>query len=261
MNRIFKEALHDFLPSIRNKNSANLIILDQFGVSEVTPEVVESLSQCSATDIIFFISSSYIRRFHETPEIRSKFDISSNDMKNLDYSSIHRFICSYFNEKIENDEYYLVPFSIKKGSNIYGIIFGSGNLLGLEKFLKVCWELDKSTGEANFNIDGDFAWNGSPSLFEEFNEVNKISFFGNELKEFITANSPDNRALYKFLLVKGFLAKHVREILKPIREDGLLKVASLDSSISTPVRSNAYYLSNKDYKQSPKVKFTIQETK
>ena len=53
----FQNSLQQHLPSIVARKSANLIIMDQRGVKEVTPEVIRQLAECSATDILFFISS------------------------------------------------------------------------------------------------------------------------------------------------------------------------------------------------------------
>ena len=66
----------NILPRMQAPGSANLVFMDQFGIKEVTPEVVSKLAKCSRTDILFFISSSMMNRFIETPEIGSKFDIS-----------------------------------------------------------------------------------------------------------------------------------------------------------------------------------------
>ncbi|HUF48090.1 MAG TPA: three-Cys-motif partner protein TcmP [Vicinamibacterales bacterium] len=52
-------------------------------------------------------------------------------------------------------DYFLAPFSIKKNANIYGLIFGSGHPLGMDKFLQVAWKKDEIAGEADFDILGD----------------------------------------------------------------------------------------------------------
>jgi len=92
----FAEALPQFLPEMRATGHANLVLMDQFGVKEVTPEVVNQLLSCGSTDIIFFISSSFIRRFIETPEIRARFDLDPTRTKNVEYRTIHRYICDYY---------------------------------------------------------------------------------------------------------------------------------------------------------------------
>ena len=79
-------------------------------------------------------------------------------------------------------EYFLAPFSIKKPSGIYGLIFGTNHTLGIEKFLRVCWKHDKLTGEANFDIDNEKINVNKPSLFSEFNISTKRQMFDESLK-------------------------------------------------------------------------------
>lgn len=94
----FQEALPNHISNMNEPWNANLVIMDQFGVKEVTPDIIRSLARCSATDILFFISTSFIRRFIETPEIRSKYDLNCDEMKSMEYSVIHRYICEYYRE-------------------------------------------------------------------------------------------------------------------------------------------------------------------
>jgi hypothetical protein len=210
--------------------------MDQFGISDVTPEIVQKLARCSSTDILFFFPSSFLKRFQGHPAFSSKYDLTGC---NLDYKTIHRHICDYFKEKLTGMSYQLAPFSIKKGSSIHGVVFGSGNLLGLEKFLKVCWNIDPQTGEANYNIDNDLARDGE-TLFPEMNTFRKIDEFENELKEFIENSSPDNLKLYGFSLDKGFPPSEAKIALDKLVKSNWLEVRSLETG--KRARKGAYYL-------------------
>lgn len=253
----FNEVLPRHLPAMKDRSSANLVIMDQFGIKEITPDVVRMLAQCGATDILFFISTSFIRRFIETPEIGKKFDLSVEKLKSQQYGVIHRYLCDHYREKLGDTSYYLAPFSIQKGSNIYGVIFGSSNLLGLEKFLNVCWKLDSVTGEANYNIDGDFSWNRPPSLFEDMNKIRKIDLFEKDLREYIAAHKPDNIALNEFCLAKGFPSSKAKEVLITIQKMKRLVVWDLDER--KPARKNSFYLGwDKCKSGTAKVRFTIE---
>jgi len=253
----FPDSLGEHLPQIRDKGSANLIIMDQFGVKEVTPSIIRQLAECSATDILFFISSSYIKRFIRTPELGGKFDMEAEEVKSVDYNAIHRYVCSYFREELQGREYYLAPFSIKKGSNVYGVVFGSGHLYGLDKFLKVCWAKDQITGEANYNIDGDFAW-AEQSLLPELNTIRKVQLFERALNEYIVNCSPDNRELYKFSLLHGFSTVKTRETLKSMQNRGELTVTEITTG--QPARKGAFYVNQNGYQRAPRVKFTMRST-
>lgn len=251
----FSEAMEKHFPQMQSAGSAKLVFMDQFGIKEITPEVVRKLAQCSKTDILFFISSSIINRFIETPEIGSKYDISSEALKDKEYTVIHRYLCDYFREKLGGLSYYLAPFSIRKGGNIYGIIFGSGHILGLEKFLDVCWALDKVTGEANYNIDRDLSWGGQKSLFKELNTIRKIDLFERDLLTFITKNEPDNIALNEFCLLKGFSPTKSNEVLRKMQSDETITV--WDVMKDKPARKNSFYLGWNNVKtEIPRARYT-----
>jgi three-Cys-motif partner protein len=243
----FSEALDQRYSIIHDKGSANLVILDQFGISDVTPDAVKKLAACAQTDILFFIPSSYLHRFQKHPAFVRKFDLRG---QNLDYNTIRRFICDYFKEKLGNVQYYLAPFSIKTGRNIHGIIFGSGNLLGLEKFLRICWDMDAQTGEANFNIDSDLSRDGQQCLIPEMNTFRKIDQFEKDLKGYIQQSNPDNKAMYQFCLEKGFPPKESKKVLDNLQETRWLSVVSILAG--EIVRKGAFYLNSKEI---PRIRF------
>jgi three-Cys-motif partner protein len=225
-NKDFIEAFQEELPSILDYQSANLMILDQFGVKYVTGDIFQQIIACPATDVIFFVSSNTIKRFISENNIRRYIPLNEEMIRVIDLKEIHRFICNeYYRRLIPTDkEYYLAPFSIKKeDGNIYGLIFGTGKLLGLEKFLKVCWDQDKVAGEANYAIDDDESLRkGQRSLFEEHNVFKKMDRFRGDLMELLRVRR-DNRELYRFCLENGFLPKHINELLHELRTDGLVE--------------------------------------
>jgi len=235
----FDVIFEEYLPLMRNGKSANLVIMDQFGISDVTPEVIQRLADCASTDVLFFIPSSHIHRFQKHPAFANKIDLGAH---NLDHFTIHRHVCDYFREKISDRKYYLAPFSIKDGRKIHGIIFGSGKLYGLEKFLNVCWAIDSTTGEANYPVDKDPAWSGEEFLFEEMNTIRKIDLFKYDLKAFIEKEEPDNLQMYQFILTKGFTPKKAAESLTQLQHDNWLKVDSLIGG--EKARKGTFYLNH-----------------
>jgi hypothetical protein len=50
----FKDALSSYQTNIQDSDSASLVIMDQFGIKEITPEVINFLSDCKKTDVLFF---------------------------------------------------------------------------------------------------------------------------------------------------------------------------------------------------------------
>lgn len=202
------------------KGAANLLLLDQYGLKHVNEAVLRSISGFPATDFLMFISSSIVRRFPEHPSIKKYISIPAEKMSALDYYHIHRAVTSYFESLIpKSRKFHLAPFSIKKGSNIYGLVFGSGHLLGLEKFLRCCWKIDPDCGEANFDIDDDRISATQPSLFRDFNTPKKIKLFETELEhELLTGKLTTKESIRHFALVRGFLPKHATNSVQKFKK-------------------------------------------
>ena len=206
--------------------SANLIFLDQFGVKYVDRELFQELITFKTTDIIFFVSSSTFKRFSRDENINTIIGLTNDKVQNLKPSEIHRTIKNQYESFIpEGKQYWLAPFSIKKGTNIYGLIFGSGHPLGIEKFLEVCWNKDTLTGEANFDIEGSSIDPGAPSLFAHMNVPTKIQDFENELEKAIFARAlKSDREIYSFMLRNGFLGLHVKPVIQKLKTKKMIEL-------------------------------------
>ncbi len=236
----FSEIMPKQIPCMAEQGVANLVLMDQFGVKEVTPEVVKMLLDCGHTDILFFISSSYLRRFIDEPELKKIFQMDSSQVKNVEYRTIHRHICDYYRSQLGVHKAYVAPFSIKKGSNIYGVIFATGQRRGIEKFLDVCWKLDPSTGESNYSIDDEAIWYGQQSLFSELNVIRKVDIFEKSLVDFVQKQNRTNIELYDYCLNQGFCSMKANESLRKLQNDG--SIAVIDISTGKPARKGSFYL-------------------
>ena len=189
-------------------STANFLFLDQSGIKHITDEIFKAIITLPATDFIFFISSSTLHRFSDHPEIGKYIKIDNHGTTNTEYYHVHRRVLEYYRNLIpKGKEYYLAPFSIIKNSNIYGLIFGTGHLLGIDKFLTQCWKMDKITGEANFDIDDDRIDPAKPSLFETMNKSKKIRVFENELASMVLSKELcTNKEIYLYSLSNGFFS-------------------------------------------------------
>lgn len=210
----FKDAFNrpNVLDIMNNKRYSKFVLLDQYGFKEVDNEVFTRLINFPKTDFIFFISSSFINRFQNHASIKKYIETEKIEFKKSEPKHCHKLVSQYFKDTIpKNKEYYLHQFSIKKGTNYYGLIFGTSHSLGMEKFLKVCWEQDQMAGEANFDINDDFKF-GTLFYKEEFS--NKIQKYKEELynkicnKEIVT-----NIQGLKFALKYGIQTKNYLEII------------------------------------------------
>jgi three-Cys-motif partner protein len=217
-NDDFSKVFNEFYNSM--KSTVNFLFLDQNGIKQVTESVFKHLINLRQTDFLFFISSSYIKRFSELEEFNKYLRITKQDLENKSYYHIHRIVLNYYRSLIQSDkEFFLAPFSIKKPSGIYGLIFGTNHTYGMEKFLTVSWKHDKLTGEANYDIDNEKIDSARPSLFAELNIPSKRQVFEKTLTEKILSHElKTNIEAYLFALNEGFLLKDANIVLKKLKE-------------------------------------------
>ena len=216
-NQDFKSLFDECYNSM--KTSANFLFLDQNGIKEITEDLFNKIVQLKQTDFLFFISSSYFKRFAKTPEFRKYFPFDQEEVDQTDYYHIHRKVLQHYKSLLpELKKYYLAPFSIKKGPNIYGLIFGTNHTLGLEKFLSVAWKNDKIRGEANYDIDSERISLQAPSLFDQYNKPNKRQIYENNLTESILSKQIKlKHDVYLYTLNEGFLLKDANAVLERLK--------------------------------------------
>ena len=220
----FAHAFPSALPLLQDTTAANFLFLDQNGIKHITKDVFDALVSLSATDFLFFISSSTINRFCENDEIQKYVGMSPDEARAGCYCDIHRRVCDYYRSLIPSEvRFYLAPFTIKKGANVYGLIFGSRHVLGIMKFLGRCWQQDPERGEANFDIDGDCLTPEQPALFAEMNKPQKLDRFETQLLDAVSAGTlSTNHEIIEFGIQKGFLPKHSRPVIANMMRDGSL---------------------------------------
>src|SRR6266700_719865 len=170
---IFKELRPEML------DSANLLLLDQNGVRFFSADIFNEIRTLQVTDTLVFMSASYVLRFKDDPEITRYLGAAKLfASKSPAYHQAHRAIVDYYRTLVpKSPPYLLAPFSIRSGSNIHGVIFGSQNLKGLEKFLEAAWSMDKLRGEADYDIDQEDIREGEPSLFPSMDKPKKTHLF------------------------------------------------------------------------------------
>ncbi len=247
----FEIAFMEELPELKRPDTANLVILDQFGLKQINDKIFHELIACPTTDILFFISSNHIKRFISEGCIQQYFPLPEDEIRKVGSKEIHRYICNKFYRNLipKGCEYYLAPFSIQKGNNpnIYGLIFGSRSVFGLQKFLEVCWDKDSVTGEANYNIDNDSIRDGQLSLWQEDNVIKKQDQFKKDLEGYIQSEQPTNIELYRFSLENGFLPGHTNDILRELQKSNRLEVK--DPRTNENIRKGAFYVNWDSYKK------------
>jgi three-Cys-motif partner protein len=221
----FKECFSYYLPQMSaGSRYPRFMFLDQYGIKEVTQGIFRALISLKRTDFLFFISSSYARRFIELPEFKNYLRLTKQDFDENKPHHCHQVIFKYYRSLVPDDvKFYLAPFSIKKDRNIYGLIFGSNSTLGIEKFLRICWRINPTTGNANYDIDNENINLNQPSLFQEYNISTKLKLFERDLREKITRKEfRSNREIYSFTFERGCLPAHANKVVKELKKSGLI---------------------------------------
>lgn len=168
---------------LSNSKYAKFLLLDQYGFKHISDNVFLHLINYPKTDFIFFIASSAIKRFRELPAVTAYFNRHQITFDEYQPKECHRVVTDYFRSLIPLEkEYYIHGFTIQKGSNYYGLIFGTGHSLGMEKFLKVCWNVDEMSGESDCNINDDW---GTDTLFYDPKSSNKTLEYSDKIRELI----------------------------------------------------------------------------
>ena len=228
-----------------NNKYGKFILLDQYGFSQIDEQIFKQLISYPKTDFIFFISSSFISRFREHPNIKKYIDTSRIKFEKIRPNEIHRAVANYFRDLIpEKKEYYLHHFSIRKEEkkgNYYGLIFGTGHTLGMEKFLKVCWKHDTLSGEANFNIDNNFR---EGTLFYNPENNVKKDTVSKEIKELVLSGKiSDNITGMKFAMRKGCEPKLFTDIVKELKKNERIERYGNVNNISSDIhKAKKYYI-------------------
>lgn len=217
----FGEALAEHQELCADSDAAKLLIIDQYGVDEVSDDIFKKLVSFHTTDFIFFLSSSTLHRFRDHPAIKQKIP------RPEDSYDVHRAALGYYRKLIPaNDQLFLGPFSIRKrNGNIYGLIFGSHHPLGIHKFLQVAWKTDEIAGEANFDIEREHRRPDEGILPLDEMRPKKIQQFEADLEEALKVDRMKSEAdVVRFCIEAGMTCGHSAPVLRKLKDAGVIDV-------------------------------------
>ncbi|MDR1524908.1 MAG: three-Cys-motif partner protein TcmP [Tannerella sp.] len=221
----FKEVFYRgsmFTKVLTESDYAKFILLDQYGFSQVDEDVFLKLVDSPYTDFIFFISSSFIKRFKTLDYTKRYIDTDRIHFDEANPKECHRLIADYYQNLIpKGKEYYIHHFSIKKGVNYWGLIFGTNHTLGMEKFLRVCWDKNPDSGDANFNINDDFQ--EGDLFYSEENTNKKEEVKAKIIQNIFNGIIKDNKTGLKFALKERCLPKLFTDIVQELNKDGIIR--------------------------------------
>lgn len=218
----FADAIKDAESILRQRNAAKLVLIDQTGTDAVLKDLFVEMTNWPRCDFQFFLASSAFHRFPNHPALKQAIKSTG------DHRDIHRVAADYYRKLIpKGRQYFVAPFSFMKGSNVYGVIFGSGHPLGMDKFLRVAWDLDPVNGEADFDIGGEGIRPEQAELFEK--TPRKVAVFEADLMAQIMSGAIKNeRDLLQLCFVHGVRGTHAKGILGELKKE---KVIVLDFGV------------------------------
>src|SRR5690606_15324166 len=133
-------------------------------------------------------------------------------------------------------EFFVDTFTIQKDNNtVFCLFFFSSHIRGFEKMLEAKWEIDTTQGKG-------WKYERSGDLFAS-HKINPLEI---ELLKILVEKDLNNKEIYSFTLHKGFLPKHVVEILNQLQVDNRITVIYPDGD---KARKNLFYISYKYFKE------------
>ena len=231
------EKLYDKLESLIGQEPS-LVYLDQNGIKFIADKYFIGISSKPQTDFLYYLSSSYFVRFGNTPEFRAIVPQATlEEIKEKPYKYIHNEILNYLRGKLpEGSPVRLYPFTIKKKSGVYGIIFGASHIRAADKFLRMAWQINEVNGAANFDIDDDSA-KDQLQLFGP-QPIKKVDAFKQELhKKIMAGEIKNNREAFDYTTDMGHVGTHAKEEIADMKR---MKLITFDCS-SPKVNYEAAY--------------------
>lgn len=224
-NEDFSNLFPNYLSTISAHPS--LIFLDQNGMKFLADKYLMDLEKLPQTDFLYYLSSSYFIRFGETAAFQTNLKIDMDKVRQNPYQYVHRSILEQLKERLpQGSKLKLYPFTIKKGANIYGIIFGAKHPLAVDKFLRTVWKKNTINGEANFDIDNDKS-KGQLDLWGE-RRLTKIESFQEELRQKVLRGElRTNKQVYDYTLEQGHIPQHSSEELKKMKKENIINYNEL----------------------------------
>ncbi|MDD8025321.1 MAG: hypothetical protein PHI34_02325 [Acidobacteriota bacterium] len=132
--------------------------------------------------------------------------------------NVHRIVAGAYRRWLPTGaKYFMAPYSIRKGPNVYGLVFGSGHPRGIDKFLRVAWA---KGGDANFFIDRDRI-DSQTLMLPEMETPNKLREYEAALRsDVLNGKLGTNKEIYIFGLEHGVLASHSRAVIDRMLAQG-----------------------------------------
>lgn len=229
-NEDFAILFPKLLPKI--KAFPSLVYIDQNGLRFLADQYLLELEKTETTDFLYYASSSFLLRFGNTPEFQHCLSLDIESVRRKEPKYVHQELLAQLRQKLPaTTKLSLYPFTIKKNTNYYGIIFGASHPRAVDKFLKTVWKKNVINGAANFDIDDDRK-KVQLDLFEG-KHLTKIERFQECFTEMILSEQiKTNVDAYNFVLKEGHIPQHATEVIRKLKQAGVVTYEARQPLIS-----------------------------
>lgn len=233
------EDFESLFPKLLNeiKQFPSLVYLDQNGIKFLADKYLFEFEKLKQTDFIYFVSSSYFKWLGNTNEFKKHVDLDIEEIRNNPYKFIHKNVIEQLRKKLPvGSALKLYPFSLKKGANIFGIVFGTKHPLAVDKFLNIAWKRNPINGNANFDINED-SKKIQLDIFEG-KKLTKIEQFQDAFKKKVLSGEIKNNAeALNYVYEEGHIGRHAADCLKALKKEGKI---NYDGSSPLVTYKNVY---------------------
>lgn len=233
-----KDCVKDLFPVIEkrisnSKNEKFLLFLDPYGYKDVTPEKLSKILSNKSVELLLFVPITPMYRFANKSLKEGEFKggeslkgilktlLAGEDKTFKNELDFINTLKSKYRSYLGNN-FFVDTFTMQRDKvNTYALFFFTPHYKGFETMLKTKWELDENNG-TGFKIDTN---SGQASLFDEV----IYSDYPELLKSFLKKDKRNNKDIFIFGLLNGYLPSHTNKVLKEwqksnpnfkVKEDG-----------------------------------------
>ncbi|WP_285060066.1 three-Cys-motif partner protein TcmP [Pedobacter ginsengisoli] len=232
------------------KNEKAFVFIDPYGYKEIRATEIKSILETKKTEVLLFLPTQFMYRFDDSGTPESLIDLLDDLVVYENWErndSVIQFIDQFKEgfKKHLGPEYFVDTFTILKDKKtMFCLFFFSSHIRGFEKMLEAKWDIDREEGRG-------WTYEQSGNLFSAF----KTNPLEGGLLKYLVEKPRNNIEIYNFTLHKGFLPKHVNEVLTQLQVDQKIDV-NLPDGIKA--RKGAFYISYDHYKsKESKVLITL----
>lgn len=220
----FEDIFDSVISSVNGRDTANLILLDQYGVKSFTLDVFKKLTTLLRTDFLAFFSTEHLRRFADQPEMQKYHKELATLLQSVSIDKVSTTLSNYLRSNIPSQvTSFVSDFTIKKGGNAYTILFGSGHPRGVDKFIQQCWKVDPFSG----NLYVEAKKSDQRGLFDERSDAvisKDLDEYQHLLqKEILDRHLTTTKQVFIHYVTHGFLNKHARAVLQQLKAQGTIE--------------------------------------